>query len=71
MVVPPEKKEMKDAAVQSEPLAVREDEQKDEPVSTAGDELEKDFVTLINTHFKILILSHQCICVCYRQEQSL
>ncbi|XP_019129180.2 zinc finger MYM-type protein 4-like isoform X3 [Larimichthys crocea] len=35
MVVPPEKKEMKDAAVQSEPLAVREDEQKDEPVSTA------------------------------------
>ncbi|XP_029315832.1 zinc finger MYM-type protein 4 isoform X2 [Cottoperca gobio] len=35
IVVPPQKKEMKDAAVQSEPLAVMEETQKDGPVSSA------------------------------------
>ncbi|TKS86291.1 Zinc finger MYM-type protein 4 [Collichthys lucidus] len=53
MVVPPEKKEMKDAAVQSEPLAVSEDEQKDEPVSTTDEsspgrgDMKSDVVTPI------------------------
>ncbi|XP_035850806.1 zinc finger MYM-type protein 4-like isoform X2 [Sander lucioperca] len=35
MVVPPQKKDMKDAAVQSEPLAVEEEKQKDRPVYSA------------------------------------
>lgn len=37
MVVPPQKKDMKDAAVQSEPLAVEEEKQKDRPVYSAGE----------------------------------
>lgn len=41
MVIPPQNKEMKDAAVQSEPLAVREEKQIDGPVSTAGEGLGK------------------------------
>ncbi|XP_070698462.1 zinc finger MYM-type protein 4-like [Pempheris klunzingeri] len=35
MVVPPQRKDMRDAAVQSEPLTVREEKEKDGPVSTA------------------------------------
>ncbi|KAF1375130.1 hypothetical protein PFLUV_G00236280 [Perca fluviatilis] len=35
MVVPPQKKDMKDAAVQSEPLAVEEEKPKDRPVYSA------------------------------------
>ncbi|XP_031722562.1 zinc finger MYM-type protein 4-like isoform X3 [Anarrhichthys ocellatus] len=35
IVVPPQKKNMKDAAVQSEPMAVEEEKQKDGPVSSA------------------------------------
>ncbi|XP_044023735.1 zinc finger MYM-type protein 4-like isoform X3 [Siniperca chuatsi] len=35
MVVPPQNKDVKDAAVQSEPLAVKEEKQKDGPVSSA------------------------------------
>ncbi len=37
VIVPPQNKDMKDAAVQSEPLAVKEEKQKDKPVSSAGD----------------------------------
>lgn len=37
MVVPPQDKDMKDAVVQSDPLAVTEDRQTDGPVPTAGE----------------------------------
>ncbi|XP_035466662.2 zinc finger MYM-type protein 4 isoform X3 [Scophthalmus maximus] len=36
LVVPPQKKEMKDAVVQSEPLAVKEDKHNEKPFSSAG-----------------------------------
>ncbi|KAI3367946.1 hypothetical protein L3Q82_026768, partial [Scortum barcoo] len=36
IVVPPQNKDMKDAVVQPEPLAVKEGKQKDEPVTTAN-----------------------------------
>ncbi|XP_059209929.1 zinc finger MYM-type protein 4 isoform X2 [Centropristis striata] len=35
IIVPPQSKDMKDAAVQSEPFAVNEEKQKDEPVNSA------------------------------------
>lgn len=39
MVLLPQNKDMKDAAVQSEPLAVKEENQNDGPVSSAGEGL--------------------------------
>ncbi len=46
IVVPPQNKDMKDAAVQSEPLAVKEEKQKDVPVTSAGEGLDKVFTVL-------------------------
>lgn len=40
IVVPPQNKDMKDAAVQSEPLAVKEEKQNDGPVNSAGEGLD-------------------------------
>lgn len=60
MVVPPQDKDMKDAAVQSEPLAVIEEKQIDGPVPTAGEKGRVSFVLTFRPFPQIYFLSFIC-----------